>query len=83
VRITLLTLSASCLSNSAHCRNVDSHDWAPDRRDPEHRMKFATVLDWRAQRLHVFENWLGRSMSVTATLQQQPLRDTTKSVTFH
>ena len=25
--ITLLTASINCLINSAHCRNIDSHEW--------------------------------------------------------
>jgi hypothetical protein len=40
--ITLLTVSFSCLVNSAHCRNIDSHDWGMCGLSEE-RMEFSTA----------------------------------------
>jgi hypothetical protein len=41
MEVTVLILSSSCLSNSAHFRNVDSHEWEFGWRDPEEWMEFA------------------------------------------
>jgi hypothetical protein len=59
--MTLLTLSISCLSNSAHYRSADSHEWRPGERDPEDRMEFATVPNWRKQ-----IDGMRRSIPITA-----------------
>ncbi len=60
--MTLLPLSISCLSNSAHYRSVDSHEWGPGWRDPEDRMEFATVPNWRKQAI----DEMRRSIPITA-----------------
>jgi len=47
--ITVLILSISCLSYSAHFGNVGSHGQESGWRDPEDQMEFATVPNWRNQ----------------------------------
>ena len=60
--MTLLTLSISCLSNSAHYRSVDSHESGLAGATPEDRMEFATVPNWRKQAI----DGMRRSVPITA-----------------
>jgi hypothetical protein len=47
--MTVLIRSISCLSNSAHSRYVDSHEWESGSATPTIRMECAKVPNWRNQ----------------------------------